>query len=380
MIEKVVPAEVFPPGEIIREELEERGWNQIDLAEILGRPLTLVNEILTGRRAITPETAQGLGDAFGVDPQFFLNLESAYQLWKVGRAKGHDDDVSKRASLYAQAPVRELIKRRWIERSHDVEVLGRRVTTFYQVKNFSERPNLWPVAARMALVEPTWSHWAWFVRAKQLGHMAPASGKFTQARLAEAIGRLTQLLHAPQEARHATRVLADAGIRLVMLEHLPKIKLDGACFWLDEQSPVIAMSLRYDRIDYFWHTLMHELKHIEKGHALKGYVPFDEDIFGQTAILNGEVEQTIDRLAADALIEAAQLEDFILRTRPLYSKKKIAGFARRLDIHPGIVVGQLQHRREIDWSHSRDLLAKIRQFVTSSAVTEGWGNSISVPA
>lgn len=77
---RTIAAEKFPPGEIIKEELEERGWTQTDLAEILGRPLTLVNEIMTGRRAISPETARGFGDAFGVDPQFFLNLESAYQL------------------------------------------------------------------------------------------------------------------------------------------------------------------------------------------------------------------------------------------------------------------------------------------------------------
>ncbi len=80
-----VPAEVVPPGEIIKEELEARGGTQSDLAEILGRHIVLVNEIITGKRAITPETARRLGDAFGVAPQFFLNLESAYQLWRVGK-------------------------------------------------------------------------------------------------------------------------------------------------------------------------------------------------------------------------------------------------------------------------------------------------------
>ena len=57
-----VPAEVFLPGEFIRDELEARGWTQTDLAEVLGRPFRLVNEILQGKRAITPETARGLGE------------------------------------------------------------------------------------------------------------------------------------------------------------------------------------------------------------------------------------------------------------------------------------------------------------------------------
>ena len=58
-----IPAEIFPPGEFIREELEARNWTQGDLAEILDRPLQLVNEIVLGKRSITPETAQG-GDPF----------------------------------------------------------------------------------------------------------------------------------------------------------------------------------------------------------------------------------------------------------------------------------------------------------------------------
>lgn len=377
-----VPAEVFPPGEIIKEELEERGWNQLDLAEILGRPLTLVNEILTGRRAITPETAQGLGDAFGVDPQFFLNLESAFQLWKVQRAKGHDENITKRASLYEDMPVRELARRRWIERSVDVDVLEHRLATFYGVRDFSQRPNLWPVAARTPARELSWSHWAWLVRAKRLGAAAPVAGKFTDSRLSEAIERLKTLLQAPQEVRRVPGILAEAGIRFVVVEHVPKTKWDGACFWLDAKSPVVAMSIRYDRVDYLWHTLMHELVHVQHRHAFREYVPIDEDIFGETAANRPrhELEQLVDRLAAEMLIPAAELDNFIDRTAPLYSKKKIMGFASRIRVHPGIVVGQLQHRGQIGWTHSRDMLTRVREFITGAALTDGWGNFVPLTA
>lgn len=51
-------AQVFPPGELIREEIEERGWTQADLATVLARPAKVVNEIINGKRAITPNTAQ----------------------------------------------------------------------------------------------------------------------------------------------------------------------------------------------------------------------------------------------------------------------------------------------------------------------------------
>ena len=75
-----VPAEVFAPGEYLREELEARGWSQQELADILDRPPRLVNELIAGKRAITPETARGLSDAFGTSAEYWMNLESQYQL------------------------------------------------------------------------------------------------------------------------------------------------------------------------------------------------------------------------------------------------------------------------------------------------------------
>ena len=66
------PAEAFPPGEFLREELEERNWTQADLAEIMGRPLVLVNEIISGKRSITPETAIGLAAAFGTSAELWM--------------------------------------------------------------------------------------------------------------------------------------------------------------------------------------------------------------------------------------------------------------------------------------------------------------------
>ena len=76
----IAPAEVFPPGDFLREELEARGWSQVEFAEILGRPLKLVNEIIVGKKRITPETAKELGAALGTSAELWLNLEVAYRL------------------------------------------------------------------------------------------------------------------------------------------------------------------------------------------------------------------------------------------------------------------------------------------------------------
>jgi HTH-type transcriptional regulator/antitoxin HigA len=78
------PAEVFPPGDFIREELEARHWTQGDLAAVLGRPVSAVNEIINGKKRITAETAKAIGAAFGTSAQVWMNLENTYRLAKAG--------------------------------------------------------------------------------------------------------------------------------------------------------------------------------------------------------------------------------------------------------------------------------------------------------
>lgn len=80
-----IPAEVFPPGEVLRDELEARGWTQNELAVILGCSFPLVTEIVSGERAISPEIARDLGKALDTDPEFWMNLEAAYRLSLVSR-------------------------------------------------------------------------------------------------------------------------------------------------------------------------------------------------------------------------------------------------------------------------------------------------------
>jgi HTH-type transcriptional regulator/antitoxin HigA len=370
-----IPAEVFPPGEFIKEELEARGWTQADLAEILGRPPRLVSEIIGGKRAISPETAKGLGDAFGTGAQFWMNLESAYQLSQV---RDQDDVVTRRARLYSKAPVKEMLKRRWIEPSNSVDVLEKQIVDFFELQSLDEHIQFCGHAARKSTsyMEVTPMQCAWLFRVKKLARAVQAR-HFTPQLFEKGLAQLRFLLHSPEEARHVPRILAESGIRFVVLEPLPQTRIDGVCFWLDDTSPVVALSFRYDRIDWFWFTLFHELKHVNNGDGREGQAPLDVDLVGEHALPTNEKpesEQQADRFATYFLIPEGQLEDFVARVRPLYSKQKIMGFAARLNIHPGIVVGQLQRRGEITYAHSRDMLLKVREYVTSSAFTEGWGH------
>ena len=366
-----VPAEVFPPGDFIREELEARNWTQADLAAILKRPLPAVNEIIKGKKSITADTAKALGDAFGTGPEFWQNLQNAYDLAMTGPS---DDDVARMAAIYAVAPVNDLVKRQWINWSNDAEELERSILKFYRAPSIAEI-NFPLMAARKSSSydEMTPLEIAWCHRARQLAECVGVS-RFKASALKGAFAELQRLTNSEQEVRHVPKLLADIGIRFVVVERLPKTKIDGAAFWLDSNSPAIAISLRHDRIDGFWFTLWHEIAHIFHNDRV---TPLDTKLVGQDrqpTNEKSEIEKAADQFAESSLVPQADLESFIVRVKPLYSKVKINQFAGRIGIHPGIIVGQLQHRREIGFSHSREMLVAVRDLLTPSAMTDGWGS------
>src|SRR5262249_60541644 len=84
-------------------------------------------------------------------------------------------------------------------------------------------------------------------------------------------------------------------------------------------------------------------------------------------------ESRANEAAAEFLVPKSDLDSFIKRVRPLYSGERILLFAKRIGVHPGIVVGQLQFRDEVPYTHFHKHLTKIREIVTQTAVTDGWG-------
>lgn len=374
-----IAAEAFPPGELVREELEARGWTQNDLSEVLGRPPRLVSEVISGKRAITPETAQGLADAFGTDAQFWMNLETAYRL---NRLRKRDTEVPRRARLYSFAPLKEMLRRHWITASDNLDVIEKQLICFFQVKTLEDQVGFSRYAARKKTynVEPSHNEFAWLFRAKQIARATPPSGPFTKARLGSLLENLKPLLLSPQEVRHVPRLLSQAGIRLVVIEPLPKTKIDGACLWLDDDSskPIVALSIRYDRIDWFWHTLIHELAHVQQGDGLAGEIAIDIDMFRDPSSESQKPDREVraDRFASNYLVPKEELDDFIARIGPLYSKNAIKNFADRIQVHPGLVVGQLQFRGEIPYAHSREMLGRVRETLTESSLTDGWGRFV----
>ena len=368
---------IAPPGEAVRVKMEEKGWTQLDLANIMGRPLQRVSDIITGKRSITPRTATELGAAFGTTAEWWMNQESAYRLALISNTDL--SNVSRRARLFALGPINEMIKRGWLEHSRDIAALERQFLQFVGAENLNEEPTFYAHAFRKSTPyhTNTPSQALWLFRVRQLAGLVTAN-RYSEDRYKSIVEGLRSLVPSPEEVRHVPRLLADSGVRLVVVEPLKSTRIDGVCFWLADDAPVIAISMRYNRIDFFWHTLMHELVHLKNKDGLandRAAVDVEEERRPEST---AAYELEVDKMASETLIPGNALDNFINRLAPLYSSRAIRGFATTTGTHAGIVVGQLQHRGEIPYSKYRQLLVPVRSSIVENALTDGWGHTISV--
>lgn len=366
---------IHPPSRFIKDELERRNWTQADLAFVLGRNSNDISLLISGKKRITPEVAQELATAFGSEAGYWLSLENNYRLSQL---ESVDNAVAKRSRLYSAFPVKEILKRGWIMPSDDVDELQSKFFTFFGINSFDEEPKL-KYAARKSTsyLNTTIPQAAWLKRAEQLAEAVMVKN-FSDIALAEAIKKLRLLLNDVEEIRHAPKILADAGVRMLIVEPLINTNIDGVTFWLDSRSPVIVLSLRFDRIDAFWHTLFHELSHVKNGEGLDSPIVDFNLIDDNSSSEKPDFEKRADKDAARFSIPDGKLDSFILRVHPSYTEQKILGFSALNKVHPGIAVGQLHHKfrttgKGLPFSHQRKFLVKVRQVITDATLTDGWG-------
>jgi len=360
MFENPKPARINPPGSLIARELEARGWSQKDLADIMGRPVQVINEILKGTKQITVSTAIELSEAFDTTPELWVNLETKYRLFLARQSKGNNT-ISQKSKIYGKAPISEMIKRKWIPAEKKLQRLEFEVCKFLDIANIDDEPqialNMRHAQGRkpqdMALI-------AWMARA---GHLAAEQfpAKFDRSKILSLVKDLLSLTQIPEDVAKVKTILLDYGIRFVLVPHLPKTYLDGAVFFLDgmtRQQPVIAMTMRYDRIDWFWFTLFHELAHLYKDHYSQiGFVFDGETIEGN----DNSLEKEADDLAAEWLIPAEEYSRY--SDNFFIGLSDVKSLAFLIGRHPGIVLGRFQRDNKIPYSRHRSMLVRVKPYL-----------------
>jgi HTH-type transcriptional regulator/antitoxin HigA len=365
------------PGQFITVLLAERGWTKRVLAIVLGMDETGVNRLASDKRPVDAEMALALEEIFGIPAERFLELQKSYDLAKARIVARPDPARATRAYLYGDLPIAEMIKRGWIsaESVRETKKVETELMRFFGV-NRLEDVEILPHAAKKTAVSTaaTPAQLAWLYRVKQIA-VDMLVGVYSPQAVEAAVVKLRALTSTLEGVQKVPRILAECGIRFVLVESLARAKIDGVCFWLDEQSPVIGMSIRFDRIDNFWFVLRHECEHVIRLHG-KMAAMLDVELEGDRAGTGPDVaeeERLANEAAQEFCVPSTALDAFVARKAPFFSERDLIGFSRILKVHPGILAGQLQ-RKTHRYDRFREHLTKVRTIIAPNAIKDGWGD------
>lgn len=360
------------PGKLLAAELKKRGWSQTDLTFVLGCNPKAVNQIINGKQGISPAMSKALGHALDLPPDHFINLQRAHDL---AAAAEPETGIVARAAMLKTYPIREMVKRGWL-RSATATDLGEQLATFFGTPAPDDVPYLAHAARKTGYEErdiPP-AQLAWLFRVRQIAKSISVPA-YSQSALQAAVSEMRSLLTAPEETRHVPRILSECGVRFVIVEALPQSKIDGVCFWLGDRSPVIGLSMRFDRIDNFWFVLRHECEHVLHGHGRKapeGMIDADLKLAADDSGSDLPNEERIaNAAAAEFCVPQEKMTSFILRKNPFFYEKDVLAFAKLNGIHPGLPVGQIQYKTG-RYDYLRRHQVKVREFVVPGAIVDGW--------
>lgn len=335
-----------PPGEILRELLEERGLTQRDLARRTGLSPKHVNRLIQGVVPLSADIAQRLEHVTGTAARLWNTLEASYRS-DLERIRSQRD-LAACASWLTGMPVRALVNRGVLpkepkDKASRVEqmlsffgvasveawedVYGEMACAFRQSKTF--KPNPGAVA--------TW------LRLGEIAAQEVRCAPFDRTGLRAAIPVLRALTLEPQQVFEPQMkdICAANGVVVVFVEEVTGARASGVTRWLTPAKALIQLSLRYRTDDHLWFTFFHEIDHVlrqSKNEIL---------IEGGPVAAEDPREAQADQFARRTLIPPTAEAEL----SRLQSHAAVCEFAARIGVAPGVVVGRLQH--DGHWAQSR---------------------------
>jgi HTH-type transcriptional regulator/antitoxin HigA len=318
------------PVDAIVYRLAELGLKQKDLAAIVGSQ-SRASEILSRKRPLTLEMIRSIHERLRIPAEIligspkFEHLEDSELDWK-------------------KFPINEMKRRGWF----DVE-LSEGKTGENLIRSFFARSPIQgtPVLLRKNLAgvsgeESKYAISAWVARVLiKARNVKRPDVRYTPGSVTdEFLKQIAKLSRYDDGPKIAIEFLAMKGVIIIVEGHLPKTKLDGAAVLDQDGTPVVGLTMRYSRIDYFWFTLMHELIHVQR-HLNRNSAAFIDDEEDTQGVDEREMEADI--AARDIFIPRhIWLASDAARTGRPESIQKLAD---SLMIDPAIVAGRYQKEK-----------------------------------
>ena len=351
------PVFAIPPGDSIRENMTLLGMNQEELAARLGITTKHLSNVLNGNAPITYETALRLESVIGASAEFWMNLETLYQLNKA-RIE-HQEELSAELGILKDIRYNKMSEYGWVDKTTDKMNQIRETRAFFGVAKLNFIETSYAVAYRKQLPKRDISNLgvlAWLRKAETDGLEKEVSS-FSKRNLKMLIPKFRELtlLEPSVFFPKMEHLCASAGVALVLVECLPTTYVCGATIWRNKRV-VLALSIRGKKSDIFWLTFFRELAHLIS-HSYKDFhINFEQNSH----------EDEADEIVRNYLISKEEYEKFI-KNYPSIKKDDIVTYAAKIGIASSILLCRLQHDGYVSFADYNDLKHLLK--ILSSAVT-----------
>jgi HTH-type transcriptional regulator / antitoxin HigA len=330
------PMPLPDPIEAIKFRIEQEGLTQKDLVPFIGSK-SKVSEVLTGKKELTLKMIRALNKNLGIPAEVLLN-ESNAALPDIAADWEFDKfplpEMKKNGAFrgFKTADIRD-------KGEEAIRWLAEKAGGFSNLPLFAFRKT---DDMRLSAKLNRYALMGWCLQVMAEAAEIESTVDFAKAKRKKSFIQDLVLLSVFEEGpKLAREYLLTAGIILHPVKHLKATYLDGATFYLPDGRPVIAVTLRYDRLDNFWFVVLHEL-----GHLLLGHLSPEHRFFADDFALRGSNQDTDFERKADAFAENALLpENFDLHENEFLSSEEIIGYAKEHNVHPAIVAGRIQYER-----------------------------------
>lgn len=325
--EESVFNEVIPdPIDALIFRMEQENLSQEDLVPYIGSR-SKVSEVLSRKRPLSVNMMKALQNGLGIPAKVLLNQSRK---------------PDKKKADFSKLPIKEMKKRGYIPFTGNIE---EEVTRFFNV--FNGQSDIFALPSRSHYLRSNkpmnpQSFYAWVARLLNRVEEIADKPVFEHSKLNKKVMREVIDLSDEKDGIHkAINFLKEIGIFVLIEPHMPKTYLDGAAVMYPDKNPIIGLTVRYDRLDNFWFTLMHELAHI--------YLHYDQGIsvfYDDTELFDAEneKEKEADETAMGVMIPGEVWVDSAASLVPSPDAAKI--LAQELSISPAIVAGKMRRERK----------------------------------
>jgi len=349
----------IPPGEYLEEVVLELGMSKDELARRMNRPAPKLSAIFKGEKSITPDTALQLEKVVGVPAHIWTGLETEYRLTLARlQEESEKERLYEETKLVTKYCYNELVKLGYVKkRTRPIEKVIELqryfgVTSLHNIKNL----NRYQIAFRCGKKENSQrspeSVAAW-LRIGEIEAQNMDCSTFNKNNLEQLLPTMRLMTKEDPKCfeKELKTNLRNAGVALILCQHLPKTYAHGATFWLGKDKAVLMMTIRGSWADIFWFSIFHEVGHLLLHNRQSVFLEVD-DYSPECQ----KQEEDADRFASDTLIPQKEYDLFV--NRGSFYPNDMIRFADELGIDVGIVVGRLQHDNFLERSWHNKLRSR----------------------